>query len=339
MRFILRTTLKLLLFVFVLAVPVTLVVTLFALHQSPLPLWNIGVRNVIRYAGGFVTPSLLISYLLATLLVVALVDKMKVRSVAILHIPPLLAGALLGGVLFLVGSGGQDQLPFHIDRNPVRVGVNTFVRRDAFLSAGDKILYLDGKGEPLYLYDRGDGSTTVMREVRLSRRGGGGLYLDPEKRQVVIHPSGAAAPRGKGEPIELPYAEFVEHDSVLANPLVGAYARRLRSLFLQVEEGAEHLERRQRTALLGTLFLSLLLLSVPMAYGLNDRGWRFAGLAGVLLILAILPAAYALVVSAAERFQASGRLPVFHPFLLTAAVFAFLGIVLDLVIALRGASR
>lgn len=346
MRFILRTTLKLLILLIAVAIPLTLLVTLFALHQGQLPLWNIGARNVLRSAGRFAVPSLLIGYLLATLLVVALVDKMKVRSLPMLHAPPLLAGALLAGALYLAGASvGREQLPFSLDRNPVRAGVNTFVPRDAFVPAGDRVLYLGGSGGPLYLYDRGEGSTLVMGEVRTSRRGSGGLYLDPAGRRVVIHPPPGAVhhpgrdrTRGEGGPIGIPYAAFQEQDPLLSNPLLVAYAGQLRTLFREAREAAGRLERQRRTVLLGALSLSLLLLVVPMAYGLNDRGWGFAGVAGALLLLAVLPVACGLVLAAARRLQEAGGLGG-HPFLFTAAVFALLGIVLDLVIALRGASR
>lgn len=343
----LRTTLKLLLLIPATAVPLTLLATLFALHQSRLPLWNLGARNVLRSASGYALPALLIGYLLSVLLVVALVDKMKVRSLLMVHLPPLLAGALLAGALCLAGAcAGREQLPFPLERNTVRVGVNTFVPREVLVPAGDRVLYLGGPGGPLYLYDRGEGATLVMREVALSRRGAGGLYLDPAGRRVVIHPPsgavyapGGGRPGGEGEPVRIPYEAFQEPDPLLSSPLLIAYAGRLRTLFREARDATGSLESRRGAAVLGTLAFSLLLLVVPLAYGLNDRGWGVAGLAGALFLLAAVPVACGLVLAGARRLQEAGMLPGIHPFLPAAVVFALVGIMLDLVITLRGSSR
>jgi hypothetical protein len=150
---------------------------------------------------------------------------------------------------------------------------------------------------------------------------------------VLVQPGGTAAP------ISLSYAGFVKQDALLSNRLLSAYARRLRDLYLRIETNTADLGYRQQTMLLGVLFLSVLLLSIPMAYGLNDRGWGFAGLAGILLIVVLVPVAYSLLLSAAERLRAGESMSGVYPLLFPAVAGTLLGIVLDVVIAVRGASR
>ena len=118
MKFLAKSILHIIIFMLILIIPVTLFVTFFTLRIINLPLWNIGIANVLIQARKFVAPSLVISYLLATLLVVARVDKMRVKSIFMLHIPAVVVACIIGGGLFMLQERQMmTQLPGPVERD------------------------------------------------------------------------------------------------------------------------------------------------------------------------------------------------------------------------------
>ena len=113
MKFLAKSVLNIIIFMLFLIIPVALFVTFFTLRNLNLPLWDIGIVNVLIQARKYLLPSIVINYLLATLLVVARVDKMRVKSIFMLHVPAVVVACIIGAGLFLL-----QERP--IMKNPLR---------------------------------------------------------------------------------------------------------------------------------------------------------------------------------------------------------------------------
>jgi len=108
MKFLVKSVINTFIFMAILIIPVTLFITFFALSNIDLPLWNIGVRNILMHAGSLLIPALVLSYLIATLLVVALVDKIRVKSIILLHVPSIILALVIGAGLY---TSRGEQVP------------------------------------------------------------------------------------------------------------------------------------------------------------------------------------------------------------------------------------
>jgi len=186
MKFLGKTILKIFIYIIVLIIPVTLIVTCFALVNSSIPLWNIGIRNIIRYSVHLLLPSIFISYLIATLVVVSLIDKMKMRSLVLLHIPAIIAGGLLSGFLYFVQT---EKMPIFLKNYTLQIGVNTFLRRDVFNEIEDRVMYIHPYIKDLnyfYMYNKKDGHLFYINNLYIRKRGKNFIYVDEKARSVRI---------------------------------------------------------------------------------------------------------------------------------------------------------
>lgn len=328
MKFILKTVLKIILYLILLFVPVTIFITFFSLNKNGIPVWNLGIRNVLEYSKNYLLPSLFISYLISTLLAVALADKMKVRSLFLLHIPPLVVGCLLGAAFFYLRP---KEVAFPIQKGTLRLGVNNYLRKDVFNDLGDSILYIESTGiesYTVYLYDRNENKLQVFRDMNLGRKKGNHLLIDAQKGEIII-----VTKKGETEAfLFLPYRDVRIHKSTVNLKLVQAYENRVRSVLSMFRARGAQLKPLEMEIMLSLLLLSLLMISIPLTYGLNDRGWGFAGPLGALLVLGLLPFLYGFVLKLINIFPGITGILGRYAYLFPAAVYGLIGICLDIAV-------
>lgn len=339
MKFFLKSTLRTFGLLCLLFVPLLVLISLFALSREVVPLFNIGVRNFFRFTMGYLTPALVVSYLLATLLVVATVDKMQVKSILVLHLPALAVGILVGGFLYFshAGQSTRVELPFSLEQRPLRLGPNSFIERGVFLNVTgtdaknlEKLMYLDREGRVLYLYDRQSGRMMSVRDVRFSRNEPGGLYVDRGSGHVVVVP-------GRSRPVRIPFGSFTKDHRLLSNPLLNGYLKQAGKISAYVRSWTGRLNPTGSLIFAGALLLSLLMIAIPLTYGFNDKGWGFAGLAGAFLVLGVLPLFCSFSLDLIERFQLTRFFPDTYSYLLPPAFFAGCGFLLDILVSRRKA--
>jgi hypothetical protein len=326
MKFIIRTALRIVLLILLFIVPVGLLITVLALIGRDVPLWNIGIRNILAVSKNLLGPIVFACYLFSTLFAIALVDKMKVRSLFLLHIPPLIVGAAIGAVLSFTGKISTN--------TDISIGYRTFLKEGVFNRADGSNIYISSTaqgGSNIFIYDR-DGNTFVpLNNVSLGRT----LKVDTQKRLLVVTYEGRATRYSK----QFPFEHFSRKDQLTRSRFVRFYAAQVRSLLQIVRSQYDKLGGRDRTVYSGLLFLSVLLFSIPLAYAMNDRGWGFFGIVGIFLILFILPLFYRAVFGIVA---ATGGAPEFlgrYSFLLTALVTGGCGILIDIAVAIHGRRR
>jgi hypothetical protein len=329
MKFLARTTLKIILYMILFIVPITLGVALFSLVDKGTPLFNIGVRNVLGEARGLFVPSLFICYLFSTLLVVSLIDKMRVKSLFALHIPPILVGVIIGAVFALMQ---REEVPLPVSRGGTRVGYATILKRNALVDTEKYTFYLGTEGDTnaLYVYSKEDASLAVDESVRFDRE----IRLDREGRRVVLQPGG-----GSRRSYSIPFRELVSYEGVLTHGLIRSYAEKLRQVYAKLRARWSALDRRRAGILLGMLLLSILMVTIPLSYWLNDHGWGFSGVVGIFLILGLFPYVVSPILEGINRLSRDPRLLGGYTYLLPAGVFIFLAIVLDVIVSRKGSVR
>jgi len=328
MKFLGKTILKIFIYIIVLIIPVTLIVTCFALVNSSIPLWNIGIRNIIRYSVHLLLPSIFISYLIATLVVVSLIDKMKVRSLVLLHIPAIIAGGLLSGFLYFAQT---EKMPIFLKKDTLQIGVNTFLRRDVFNEIEDRIKDLNY----FFMYNKKDGHLFYINNLYIRKRGKNFIYVDEKARSVRI----VARDNPQIGQVSIPFSSFKTGNELLSQKIVSAYRNQIVKVYGHFRNAVSDLERQHRNILAGALFLSVLLISIPLSYGFNDRGWGFSGATGVFLILAALPYFYGFVFKILNKISPGPSFMGKYSYLFPAMVFCIIGLILDIVVKTGGRTR
>jgi hypothetical protein len=81
------------------------------------------------------------------------------------------------------------------------------------------------------------------------------------------------------------------------------------------------------------------MISIPLSYGMNDKGWAFSGITGVFFILAILPFFYNYAFLLLGRFESRISIMGRYSYLFPSTVFGVCGILLDLIVKARGRAK
>jgi hypothetical protein len=329
MKFLVKSIINIFIFLIILFIPVTLFVTFMALGNSELPLWNIGIRNVLSSAREYLIPSIFISYLIATLIVVARVDKMKVKSLFLLHIPPIIAACIIGfGLLSLREKKGAFELP----KKSVQVGPLMFLKRDVFAPAGTRqvLLKWETQGQhALYYYDTRNNSLSIVNNVYSGKKGKNQLYVDDRVRTVVIRSRNLP-----GGVVSIPYSDFPHRENTTDLPIFRTYKKQIREIYGWLRKKG-FMQPPHSYVLFGALLLTFLMISVPLVYAMNDTGWGFSGIIGIFLVLALLPFFYNFMIKIINRSISLMSFMGGYAYLFPAIVFGICGLLLDLIVKSR----
>jgi hypothetical protein len=329
MKFIGRAIIRILILFVILIVPVGFFITFFALNQKNIPIWNIGIRNVLSVAGYYRVPIVAISYFIATLITVSLVDKMKIRSLILLHIPPVFIGAALIGGFYLSQT---KQQPFKIIEHRVRLGYGSFLEKGVFNEVGNRAMMIQKNEQnlfTLYVYTRESNDLLVMDRVPRSA-----ISID-QTGQKVSFTSG----KRKKITYTVPFKDFHSYEGATSNRMFRLYVNQLRKTVYSFREYFQQAEGKQRFLFLGAVFISVLMISIPLTYALNDGGWGFSGITGAIFIVLVLPFVYGGIFFILQKIRFSASFLGSFAYLFPAMVFAIIGIVLDIAIKVRSIKK
>ncbi|UCB45881.1 MAG: hypothetical protein JSV25_00210 [Spirochaetota bacterium] len=327
MKFILKTTLRILLLVLLFVIPIGLFISILVLSQRDIPLWNIGIRNVMAASQNLFLPIIFSTYIFATLFAVALVDPMKVKSIFALHIPPLIAGGIIL-VIVIFTSGIQQK------EASIRTGHLTFLRENSFNNTGNSLLYIRSKGPSLYdayIYEKDYNNLVAATQISIGKQ----LRIDNNNRRILLEFEN----NGQKSLYIFPFKSFVHKTTLTQNRFLSFYAKQIRSLQRNIQN--EYTRLPVNDARLYGLFmvLSVLMISIPITYALNDQGWGLSGIVSVFLILFLLPLIYRIIFNVIER--AGGNPPFLghYSYLFPSLIIIILGIIVDVIAKVRGRDR
>ncbi len=329
MKFIGRAIIRILILFVILIVPVGFFITFFALNQKNIPIWNIGIRNVLSFGGYYKVPIVAISYFIATLITVSLVDKMKIRSLILLHIPPVLIGAALIGGFYLIQAKRQ---PFRIIEHRVRLGYGSFLKEGVFNEVGNSAMMIEKNEQnrfTLYIYKRESNDLFVMGSMSGSAisidQAGQKVSFTSGKRKIITH--------------TVPFKDFHSYEGVADNRMFRLYVNQLRKTVSSFRKYFQQAEGVERFLFLGAVFISVLMISIPLTYALNDGGWGFSGITGAIFILLVLPFLYGGIFFFIQKMRFSSSFLGSYAYLFPAIVFALIGIVLDISVKVRSIKK
>ncbi|MBA7618631.1 hypothetical protein ES703_25961 [subsurface metagenome] len=336
MKFILKTIIKILIFSLLLIIPTGLFITFFTLNQRDIPVWNIGIRNIILFAKNLSLPIIAISYLVATLFTISLIDKMKVRSLFLLHIPPLLiCVALIIGVSFIQQS---KKYPLSIIEKKIQPGYRTFLREDVFNDVKDNALMLKRSDQNLftvYIYDKTKNNLMVLNNMNMGKKGENSVFIDRNKKQMVL----TFRQKKKDTSLKIPYSDFKRQGGIINNKIILFYVEHLRRTLLSFKVYFETLAEDDESIFLVTVFLSILMISIPFTYALNDGGWGFSGIIGEIFVLALLPFLYGAVLKIVQNISLNLSFLGRYSYLFPPIIFCSIGILIDIAIKVRGIKK
>jgi hypothetical protein len=336
MKFLAKSVLNILIFLLILVIPVTLFVTFFTLRNLNLPLWNIGIANVLVQARKFLLPSIVLSYLMATLLVVARVDKMRVKSLFMLHLPAVVVACIIGAGLFLLQDRPVMTNPLVRTGQDMDLAPHRFFKDRVFTQAGSRQIRTRWEGRQardVVYYDANMQRPVYISEINMGSTGRTQFYVDERGRQVILR-----SPRLPDGISRIPYSDFTRRNNATDMQIFRAYENQMRDLYRWLSARGS-LSGIHLYILFGALFVTFLMISIPVVFAMNDTGWGFSGIIGIFLVLAILPYLYNLIIKAVGRFLVLTSFMGAYAYLFPAVVFGICGLLLDLLVKARSRAR
>ena len=336
MKFLAKSVLNIIIFMLVLIIPVTLFVTFFTLRNMHMPLWNIGMANVFIQARKFLIPSVVLSYLLATLLTVARVDKMRVKSIFMLHVPAVAVACIIGAGLFLLQQRPIMKNPLESGGQDMDLAPHRFYKDGVFTSAGNKQIRVKWEGRQalsILYYDRDIDRPVYISKINMNRDGKNQFYVDEKGRNVILK-SGRLPNRTSS----IPFGDFKRNRNSTDMQIFRAYEKQMVNLYRWLRQRGS-ISGMHLYILFGALLITFLMISIPIVYAMNDTGWGFSGIVGIFLVLAILPYFYNLIIRAVGRFLALTSFMGTYAYLFPAILFGVCGLLLDLIVKTRIRAR
>jgi len=325
-------TLKILGLSLILTIPMGLFTGFIYLDLNSIPSWNIGIRNLFIIFKNYSVFILFISYFTATLLVISIADKMVVRSLFALHLAVFLAGGIFAGGTYL---SRYRSYPLTPRPEKINIGYLTFFKEDVFNRAGDKLIMIK-RGEKgiysTYLYSKNENKLVILPQTIIGKKNKNYLDINESKKEVTV----TFNQKGKIFTWSIPFKDFLTQESFIKNKLTTFYLYHLKALFGQIRKAFLPQKKSDQIIFIIAMLISALLIAIPASYALNDGGWGFAGITGVLFLLGFLPFFYRGVILIILKFNIKTIFLKNYSYLFLATVFAAAGIVIDLIITVRG---
>jgi hypothetical protein len=332
MKFILKTIVKIFILFFVLIIPIGLLVTFLSLAQRDIPLWNIGIRNVFRAAHVYTSPIIFLSYLLATLVTVSSLNKMLVRSVFLLHIPVLIVGGIIIGVFNFIN---QERGPLSLTDKDVRLGYRNFLKEDVFNDVDSKTIMVkqtEDNQRLLYLYDKTSNELFIMKNTKSAGEIVLPISIDSKRRIVTL----SYVDKNKLQKMNIPFRNFSSHGGAVHNRILLFYLKHVKRAVNFLVTNYRKLPQPEKYMFLGTFLLSVVMISIPFTYALNDGGWGFSGMVGVIAIVIFLPFFYGAVIKILQSVNATPTFLGGYSYLFPTFLFCFCGIFIDIIVRIGG---
>ncbi len=332
MKFILKTALKILVLSIILVIPVGLIITCLSLNQRGIPVGNLGVRNILLYAQNYSLLIFFISYLMSSLLVTALLDKLKVQSIIALHIPALIVGAVFAGGIYFTR---YRHYPLPPGENTIKLDHKTFLRDGVFNEVSDKAIMLKSSGEnnfTLYLYDKTSNDLSITGNLSAEKNGKDLVFID-EPNRIVYFTYKKNQATGL---LKIPFNAFTVNNKLFDNPLLHRYMRQIRNVINSIKKYMDALPQTEKYIFSGVLYLSVLMILTPLTYALNDRGWGFAGLIGIMILLVVTPFFYGAIIKLFGKVRFNLSFLRQYSYLSLPLLLCIFGIFLDILVKTTG---
>lgn len=332
MKFILKTALKILILSIILVIPVGLIITCLSLNQRGIPVGNLGVRNIFLYAQNYSLLIFFISYLMSSLLITSLIDKLKVKSVIALHMPALIVGAVFAGGIYFTR---YRHYPLPLGENTIKLDHKTFLLDGVFHEVPDRAIMLKSSGKnnfTLYLYDKTSNDLWITENLSVKKTGKDLVFIDEPNRVVNF----TYKKNQTIDSLKIPFNVFTANNKLFDNPLIDRYMRQLRNVIISIKKYTGALSQTGKYIFSGVLYLSVLMILIPLTYAFNDRGWGFAGLIGIIVLLVVTPFFYGAIIKLFGKVRFNLSFLRQYSYLSLPLVLCLFGVFLDILVKITG---
>jgi hypothetical protein len=216
----------------------------------------------------------------------------------------------------------------------IRTGHLTFLKENAFNNTGNALLYIRSKGPSfydIYIYEKESNNLVAAEQISIGKE----LRIDNTNRRILLK----FDRNGQKNSYIFPFKGFVKKTTLTQNRFLSFYMKQIRLLQQNIQN--EYTRLPENDARIFGLFmvLSVLLISIPITYALNDKGWGLSGIVSVFLILFLLPILYRTIYNVIERTGGNPALLGHYSYLFPSVLIIILGIIVDVITKVRGRNR
>lgn len=252
-----------------------------------------------------------------------------------LHIPAIIAGGILIGGIYLTRN---RHYPLSLGEKNVQLDHRAFLKENVFNDVNEKLILIKKSANnsyTLFLYDRTKNDLVIANNVSIGTGKNNFISISQKNRRLNF----TYEQNKKRESLIIPYIEFTVKNDLINNRLINRYTVQIRKLTISLSNYFINLDQNDKYIFLGTLFISVLMISIPLAYTLNDSGWGFSGIIGVILLLVLLPFFYGAVFKILQRFHFGLSFLGRYSYLSSPLILCFCGLFIDLLIKIRGREK
>ena len=300
----------------ILFIPVAIFVITYQVNNLGFTVTKLGIRSIFEIGIKNLPLIIIASYILALILSIALIDKIKVDSLLVLHIPPIIIS--IGLITIFYFSSGNNNF-FITEERVIRPGYRLFFKERVFNEINNDILYIysvNNKNRYL-LYNREKNNIILLSG--LSFKDDRVILLDIKKQPVM----------------SLQYKEISikKDENLLTTKYFKRYIKTIKFIVFKIKEIYGSLKKIDGYIFLGSMLVSFLILSIPLAFIINDGGWGVTGLIGVILIMGFVPYIYNILFKFNKLYKPIVSLMGSYSYLIYPAIISLIGIILDIIIS------
>lgn len=328
MKTILSITKKIVILLIILFIPISLLVATSYLSFNSIPLWNIGIRNILIVIQNLFLPILFIDYIISIAFVISFTDKMLLKSLIKVHIGAIIPAIFLLSFYYVII---EKNYSLKLSERKIYTGYLTYVKPESFYEIDNRILFLTKKDVnkfDAYILNKESGELKIFEEIKYSyRKEVGSFYLDKNNDTMVFY-----SKSGKKIIVEeIPLKKESWNHLKTFTPINKTIQRIFIPAYTRLNSNISSLAAINKIILMSALIIAIIVFLIPFCYIMNDALWGFSGLNGMVLGLTLIP----VILMLAEKFATGLNINILgnYNFLLLAIIAFIPGILLDVIIA------
>ncbi len=298
-------------------IPSALIIASFKCYSTGINIFNVGIRSITNIILNNLLSIILISYTVSVIFSIALIDKVRVNSLVLLHLIPIVITAGIIGVFYLAESKGRF---FITPEEKIAVGYRTFFKRDVFNEINGNLIFIgsiktSNKKQNIFLYKTENDKIIPVNKIKFKN---GSIILYGSKKPIKT----------------FNYFEASKKPFIYSNKMVINYIRTLTGVMKKFKGTYNRLSGINRYYYLLALIVSFFIMSIPLAFILNDGAWNTSGIIGVMLIIGLTPYFYRFIINYIGKIRLNFLISSGYNYLLLPILIIVIGIILNITIKL-----
>ncbi len=316
MKLTLHLLKRLAIYFIIFLLPSALVIVSYKLYSMGISIYNLGINSIFYLFISNLLTIILTSYILAVIFSVALIDKVKVSSLIILHLIPIFITIGIMSIFYFTTQKGRF---FLINSSSIKIGYKTFFKRGRFNEVKDKIIYigsphLNTKESTSFIYDRINNKIVPISRIKI-RNGEIYFYKNDNKPTYRIT-----------------YKDATRNPSIYSSKLLVKYTNTMQNVIEKIKETYKLLKGLHKYYYMISMVVSFLILIIPLAFIMNDGAWGTSGITGIMIIICFIPYFYHLLFKYGRYLHITFFRKLHLEYLIFPIMITVIGVIFNLVI-------